>query len=59
MEDTISMSPILFLIPETEPPFFNVVIQATPRSIHLQGKGSTFKTWVLVWPQGLNLQPPV
>jgi len=42
MEDTIFMSCILFLLLETEPPFY-VVIQAMPRSIHLQGKGSTFK----------------
>ena len=49
MEDTIFMSPIifLFLLLETEPPFY-VVIQAKPNSIHLQGEGSTFKTRVLV-----------
>ena len=60
MEDTIFMSPtgILFLLLETEPPFY-VVIQAKPNSIHLQGEGSTFKTRVLVWPQGPNLRTPV
>lgn len=47
MEDTIFMSPILFLLLETEPTFY-VVIQAKPNSIHLQGEGSTFKTRVLV-----------
>ena len=57
-EDTIFMSPILFLLLETEPPFY-VVIQGKPNSIHLQGEGSTFKTRVLVWPQGPNLRTPV
>ena len=51
-EDTIFMSPFLFLTEETEPPFFYVVIQAMPRSTHLQGKGSTFETLSIVLTTG-------
>ena len=56
----------LFLRPllETGPPRY-VAIRATQRSSHLQGRGSTFdsflkyfRPWVMVRPPKLNLRPP-
>ena len=56
----------LFLRPllETGPPRY-VAIRATQRSSHLQGRGSTFdsflkyfRPWVMIRPPKLNLRPP-
>ena len=56
----------LFLRPllETGPPSY-MAIPATQRSSRLQGRGSTFdsflkyfRPWVMVQPQNLNLRPP-
>ena len=50
---------ILRLLLETEPPFY-VVIQATRRSSHLLGKGSTFISQLfqlVVWDPGYLVRP--